>query len=495
MLTREHQIQSLLTSTWIALAATGCGAPADSHEVTLELINPSTANPMLSVESIEVRALVDGEIEGTALIDLDELQMENMHVYGDVRFEVLGLDNEGLVVSVGRSRIVTVEPGVGLAVTVTFLPANTFVPIDSPMVEQRSYHNTTTTSDGRLLIYGGLNPSFLSMLNTIEIYDPADGTFVQSAANLTIGSYSAAQGWTSEGQLIINGGVTGLDGNSDPVYTTSTAIYDPSSDTIQQVAPMTHARASHCLPTFPEENAVAIGGNWDLSGQIERLSPDNSSNSGWGWNATSNIQGFDTGSVTSCIQVSDSTVFIQGASANSTGTFTMPESSETGLVDLSNALSPSVPGNSLPAYIAYGWGMIKTVLDNGRVWIHGGYDVDNNIVLDLSREFDIETMSFRESSVTDLLPRMWGQVGELTSPDFYAIGCGGTDEPTWEFPNTAVELFNISTGDVTRTIFLDRERPGCKMDVLGDGSVIVTGGFAPGDDSFTDAVIMMPWIE
>jgi hypothetical protein len=449
---------------------------------------------MLSVESLEVRAIVDDEIEGTAAIALDDLQMKNMHVYGEVRFEVLGLDSQGDVVSVGRSRIVTVEPGVGLFVPVTFLPANTFVPIDSQMAEQRSYHNTTTTPDGRLVIYGGLNPSLMNILSTIEIYDPSIGAFVQSGADLTIGSYSAAHGWTSEGQLIINGGLIGFDGNNDPIYTTSTAVYDPSSDTIQQVEPMTHSRASHCLQTFSEESAVAIGGNWELTSQIEHMEPDNSG-SGWEWHSTSNVQGFDTSGVTSCIQVTESTAFVQGAFASSTGTFTMPEPTDTGQYDLSHSLQPFIPSNSLPAYIAYGWGMIMAVRDNGRVWVHGGYDVEHNIVLDLSREFDIDTMSFRESSVTELLPRMWGQAGQLSSPDLFAIGCGGTGEPTWEYPNTEVELFNISTGEVIRSVMLDRERPGCKMDVLGDGSVVVTGGFAPGEDSFTDAVIMMPWIE
>jgi hypothetical protein len=420
--------------------------------------------------------------------------MENMHVYGEVRFEVLGLDETGEVVSVGRSKIITVEPGVGLLVPVTFLPVNTFIPIDSQMSEQRSYHNTTTTPDGRLVIYGGLNPSLLNILSTIEIYDPELGAFVQSAADLTIGSYSAAHSWTSEGQLMINGGVIGFDSSSAPIYTTSTAVYDPSSDTIQLVSPMNQSRASHCLQTFPEENAVVIGGNWNLTSQIERISPDSSGN-GWEWKATSNVNSFDTAGVTSCLQVTESTVFVQGSSAISTGTFTMPEATETGQYDLSNALMPFIPSNSLPEYIAYGWGMIMTVLENGRVWIHGGYDVDNNIALDTSREFDISTMSFRESNVKELLPRMWGQVGQLSSQDIYAIGCGGTDEPTWEYPNTAVELFNISTGEVLRSVLLDRERPGCKMDVLSDGSVVVTGGFAPGEDSFTDAVIMMPWVE
>ena len=203
MITVNTRHKSVLTAALLGITIGGCGGVVDSHEVTLELINPSTANSMLSVASLEVRAIVDQEIEGTASIALDDLQMENMHVYGNVRFEVLGLDDVGEVVSVGRSKIVTVEPGVGLLVPVTFLPANIFVPVDSQMAEQRSYHNTATTPDGRLVIYGGLNPGLLNILSTIEIYDPELGAFVQSAADLTIGSYSSAHGWTSEGQLII----------------------------------------------------------------------------------------------------------------------------------------------------------------------------------------------------------------------------------------------------------------------------------------------------
>jgi len=449
---------------------------------------------MLSVASLEVRAIVDDTIEATATIELDDPKMENMHVYGDVRYEVLGLDSSGEVVSIGRSRIVSVEPGVGLSVPVTFLPINTFVPIESQMVDQRSYHNTTTTPDGRLLIYGGLNPSLTNTLNTIEIYDPSTGSFVQSASDLSMGNYSAAHGWTSEDQLIINGGMIAIDANNDPVFTNSTSVYDPVSDILQQIPPMAQTRASHCLQTFADENAVAIGGNWELASQVERLAPADSG-AGWSWQATSNVQGFDTSGVTSCVEVSDASVFIQGASPSSTGMFTMPIASETGQYDLSQAFQQVIPNNSLPAYLAFGWGMIMTVKDNGRVWIHGGYDVDNDVTLDLSREFDIPTMSFRESTVEDLFPRMWGQIGQLATKDLYAIGCGGTGEPTWEYPNTVVEVFDIESGEVLRAILLDRDRPGCKMDVLEDGSIIVTGGFAPGENSSTDAVIMMPWTE
>ena len=76
-----------------------------------------------------------------------------------------------------------------------------------------------------------------------------------------------------------------------------------------------------------------------------------------------------------------------------------------------------------------------------------------------------------------------------------AVGCGGVDGNVEVNPNTLVEVFSLETQEVLLAVPLDRNRPGCNMDVLDDGSILISGGHAEGDEVTDGGAILVPYLD
>jgi hypothetical protein len=73
-------------------------------------------------------------------------------------------------------------------------------------------------------------------------------------------------------------------------------------------------------------------------------------------------------------------------------------------------------------------------------------------------------------------------------------GCGWADADR-TVGESSVELFAPGAAEAGPLVTLERERPGCAVSVLRDGSLLVTGGFELGSTAGADAAIVVPWMD
>jgi len=86
------------------------------------------------------------------------------------------------------------------------------------MMVPRSFHTATLLENGKVLITGGYNGSYL---NSAEIYDPATGRF-----SSTLGTMTRARSYHTA--TLLADGRTLIVGGTDGANTTDTAeMYDP----------------------------------------------------------------------------------------------------------------------------------------------------------------------------------------------------------------------------------------------------------------------------
>ncbi len=157
----------------------------------------------------------------------------------------------------------------------------------------RVFHTATALLDGRVLISGGFSTKFtdqictdgdclrLAATDSIEIYDPADGTFesIESNPELVLGTSRALHTATllPDGRVLVTGGckqaiwyetfTTGprtLIEVADQGWGTSGStaeIIDPSKGTVQPItAAMPTSRALHSAMALPNGDVLLFGG-------------------------------------------------------------------------------------------------------------------------------------------------------------------------------------------------------------------------------------------
>jgi hypothetical protein len=109
--------------------------------------------------------------------------------------------------------------------------------------------------------------------------------------------------------------------------------------------------------------------------------------------------------------------------------------------------------------------------------------------------YDLQERSFATGPGLSL-PRIDGQIVTWSGPSsawegWAALGCGYADLDRDGSPAT-VEIFNPSTGENGPLVELDRDREGCALSPLPDGSLLVSGGGAQLGDP-ADAALIIPW--
>ena len=131
----------------------------------------------------------------------------------------------------------------------------------------------------------------------------------------------------------------------------------------------------------------------------------------------------------------------------------------------------------------------------GRQNLDGDGNLANDPPAGVTREFDLNTMVFSQGADPNLSERAWGHWDPWIEADTYAVACGGVDGNLEANPNTLVEIFNLSTQEVLVASSLDRNRPGCNMNVLDDGTILITGGHAEGDAVTDGGAILVPYFD
>ncbi|HUO03759.1 MAG TPA: kelch repeat-containing protein [Candidatus Binataceae bacterium] len=133
------------------------------------------------------------------------------------------------------------------------------------MTSMRAGYTATTLKNGKVLIAGGIDAA-VNILDTAEIYDPANGKFSPVANTMTDHRVLHTATLLLNGKVLIAGGVTNLSG----VASNSADLYDPTTNSFTQaIHAMDHERAGHTatlLTGGPLAGNVLIAGGGGGSG-------------------------------------------------------------------------------------------------------------------------------------------------------------------------------------------------------------------------------------
>lgn len=162
--------------------------------------------------------------------------------------------------------------GGGVNSSMQFLPSveiydpalGTFVPAGTMSVA-RGIHTMTLLNNGKVLVVGGRDAG--NVLNTAELYDPATGAF-SSLGVLTEGRLYHTATLLNDGRILITGGV-----KADNTLVSSAEIYDPATGKFTGTGAMSMGRGGHTA-TLLQDGTVLIAGGNDGSLSAELYHPD-----------------------------------------------------------------------------------------------------------------------------------------------------------------------------------------------------------------------------
>jgi len=479
-------------------AFVGCtGSPSveDSHGVKLVLLNPTTANPMAGVSQLRVALFQEGEevFRQTLAVDAP-LRIPNLVDYGLVRFELAGLNSDDDVLSFGRSAEIAVVPNVDREVSLTFLPVNEVLTLSARPLDARSFHSTTKAPDGRILLLGGINGAGTHSLDSIEYYAPASGRFIPFANFLSFDTLLPGVAWTQDKTLVVSGGQKVVAGSG--TRTVGVNLIDPTKDLVSQVLDMQIPRQDHCFENVSGELMLAAGGTSGATVGVELFHPD-PTNPGQ-WKVESGVtQFFQPYNIQGCVKTPNNRIFFQGTGDLSTGTYTY-NGDLNGFAGGFEVLNYSL---SDLAFLLYPYGQSMVALGDSRIWMAGGRindgdgDFSNDATPGLTREFDMDSGVFSQGIDPNLSERTWGAVAPWMSPGMFVFACGGVNGDVISNSHPMVEIADLNSGEVVLATPMDRMRPGCAMNVLDDGTVLITGGHTPGELVEDGGAILVPYLD
>lgn len=445
--------------------------------VAVELVNPtscSDCDPFAGIDALELQVLVDGEAVATETwsYPAESISLPDLDGFGVVRIVLFGLSG-GAVYSAGRTPLISLAPGEDRQVAMTFLPVNRALPVTGDMVSPRSRHAAWRRHDGKVLLLGGLAPDRRRGFTGTETWDPDVGRFVEATAELPGEVGDPVLDPQDDGTVFLVGGV-GPEGGGSVL----TAVYDDNADTVVRTGDMVWPRSGHCVSRYLSTQGMVFGGT-SSTDQADYFRLDEAGS--WSFAGVVMLD-FDQAGVSGCATLPDGRTFVQGLSASATGIWDYTEERVDGYT----------AGNAFDA-VAGGQGRTGPTLqrlDDGRVWILGGAP-DGGDAVSSTRFFSAEGDYFEEGQAMEAR-RAWPKLDRWISGDWYAVGCGWEDAGR-ETPADSLELIDPVSARSTELVGFDRSRDGCAISVLRDGAVLVSGGFAEGEDDEPGAALVVPW--
>ncbi|MGB7749167.1 MAG: kelch repeat-containing protein [Verrucomicrobiia bacterium] len=138
---------------------------------------------------------------------------------------------------------------------------------NSPMTTTRQYQTATLLPNGKLLIVGGVNGTYLS---STELYDPATGKCMTTGALNTGRAYHTAT-LLPNGKVLVAGGENP---SSPGIYLSSAELYDPTAGTWTTTGSLATSRAHHTATLLPNGKVLVAGGyNFSYPASAELYDP------------------------------------------------------------------------------------------------------------------------------------------------------------------------------------------------------------------------------
>ena len=118
-------------------------------------------------------------------------------------------------------------------------------------------HTATLLPNGKVLVAGGrdhLAPPFFGLTDSVELYDPATGTW-SNTGNLNTSRSGHTATLLANGQVLVAGGVT-----TDCILLDSAELYDPATGMWTLTGSLRTARSLHLATLLPSDNVLVAGG-------------------------------------------------------------------------------------------------------------------------------------------------------------------------------------------------------------------------------------------
>jgi len=325
------------------------------------------------------------------------------------------------------------------------------------MITARHSHTATRLADGRILVAGGEDGSFLNYLASAELFDPVTGTWSATWSLHTARSKHTATR-LADGRVLVVGG-TGAVGAPD-----SAEIYDPATGRWSDTDSLAYGRFLHTATLLYDERVLVAGGAHGgySTTSIELFDPETET---WSRSAMDTARHDHTAT-----RLANGRVLVVGGVDNSD-----PYHAEEYL-DNADIFNPADGTWSAPDPINLGRARhTATLLNDGRVLVAGGWRpntfYDANCYL-----FDPTRGTWGH---TDPLP--WGGFEYHTATrltDNRVLVTGGWINNVGA--QSGVYLYNPADRSWTVASSLENQRYWHTATLLYDGRVLVAGGAGPG---------------
>jgi hypothetical protein len=325
------------------------------------------------------------------------------------------------------------------------------------MAQGRLLHTATLLPSGKVLVAGGF-------YRTVELYDPAAGTWARTGDPLVSRRYHTMTA-LADGRVLLAGGEECQGGASAEVYA-------PTAGTWAATGALVTCRASHAAVALPSGKVLVLGGA-DGSGRAlasaELYDPATGTWTSTGRLGTARVE-------PSATLLPSGRVLVAGGDNGSGGLLASAE-----LYDPATGTwtSTGAMGTARRYHTA-------TVLASGRVLVTGGG----------GRDF----APAASAELYDPATGTWTSTGAMGKPRRYhtatvladgqVLVAGGYHDYTGI--SFTAELYDPATGGFSTTASLGTNRYGHTATRLTDGRVLVAGGFTTMDPSSAELYVRTP---
>lgn len=212
----------------------------------------------------------------------------------------------GKVLAIGG----TIDQALGLPTATTELydPAAPAWSSGGAMSTPRAGGTMTVLGDGRVLATGGAPDDSLTAVSTTELYDPVSNTW-SPGPSMTLPRLGHSATLLPSGKVLIVGGRWQLD-PSTAFVSSSTALYDPATNTWSAAAPMALGRWAHEALLLQNGKVLVFGGSDETTPYQSALLYDPASNT---WSSGGSDPGLVRENATATL-LADGKVLVTGGS-------------------------------------------------------------------------------------------------------------------------------------------------------------------------------------